>query len=317
MNIAGEITSTDGYVRVPKHITVKKKLLSAKGVRHGWTRFCSRVTIASMSKIHPTAIIGQRVDIGTDTNIGPYVIIEDDVKMGCRNSIGAGSYICSGTEIGDDNEIHMHAIIGHTPQDLAYQNERTFTRIGHRNKIREFVTIHRGTKAGTATVIGNDNFIMAYCHIAHNCILGNRVIMVNQASLTGYVEVEDGAFLSGITGFHQFTRIGRLAMVSALSACNKDIPPYMTCGGRPGVVLGINVVGLRRAGIPADVREEIKQAYKLLYRSGLNVSQAVAAIKKNLSSQEVAHLVQFIEESKRGIVDGSGCEEETIKPRKN
>ncbi|MFA6600956.1 MAG: acyl-ACP--UDP-N-acetylglucosamine O-acyltransferase [Candidatus Omnitrophota bacterium] len=277
-----------------------------------------------MSSIHATAIIGERVEIGQDTTVGPHVVIEDDVKIGAHNTLLAGAYLCTGTEIGDNNRIHMHAVIGHAPQDLAYRNEQTFTRIGNHNEIREFVTIHRGTKAGSATVIGNSNFIMAYCHIAHNCEVGNHVIMVNQASLTGHIVVEDSAFLSGMTGFHQFTRIGRLAMVSALSASNKDIPPFITCGGRPAVALGINVVGLRRAGIAPEVRAEIKQAYKLLYRSGLNVSQALTIMKKELTSPEALHMIRFIEDSKRGIIDGAhssteeGSEEteDTLKPRK-
>ena len=266
-------------------------------------------------------MIGQNVVLGPDNKIGPGVIIEDGVKLGSGNTLMAGAYLCSGTEIGDGNKIHMHAVIGHEPQDLAFKNEPTYTKIGNGNTIRELVTIHRGTKAGTATVIGDFNYLMAYCHTAHNCRVGNGVIMVNQASLTGYILVEDQAFLSGMTGFHQFTRIGRLAMVSALSAANKDIPPYMTCGGRPAVALGINVIGLRRAGMPAAVRDEIKQAFKLLYRSGLNVSQAVEAMKGQLVSKEVAHLIRFIEESKRGILDGAHSfseeAEDTLKARKD
>jgi UDP-N-acetylglucosamine acyltransferase len=268
-----------------------------------------------MSQIHPSAIIGKNVQMGQGNIIGPHVIIEDGVKLGNNNSFLSGAYVCTGTEIGNNNKFHMHAVVGHEPQDLAFKNEPTYTKIGNDNTIREFVTIHRGTKAGSSTVIGNSNYIMAYCHIAHNCQVGNHVIMVNQASLTGHIIVEDRAFLSGMTGFHQFTRIGKLAMVSALSACNKDIPPYMVVGGRPGVVLGINVVGLRRAGFSADVREEIKTAYKLLYRSGMNVSQALEEIKKNLHSEEVKHLVTFVEGAKRGIVDGTAVE--TLNPRKS
>ena len=267
------------------------------------------------NQIHPTAIIGKKVVLGTGNTIGPYAILEDGVKIGSNNTLYQGVTICSGTEMKDANEIHMSAVIGHTPQDLAYKNETTFTRIGSHNIFREFISIHRGTKAGTATEIGDSNYLMAYCHIAHNCILGNHIIMVNNASLTGYIEVEDRAFLSGMTGFHQFTRIGTLALVSALSAANKDIPPYMVAGGRPAVVLGINVVGLRRAGISAAVREEIKKTYKLLYRSGLNTSQALEIMKKDFSSPEVKHLIQFVEKSKRGIIDSAG-EEETLKARK-
>ncbi len=268
-----------------------------------------------MSQIHPTAIIVKNVEMGVSNIVGPGVIVEDGVKIGSHNQFLAGAYIARGTEIGNYNVFHMNAVIGHTPQDLAYQDQPTFTKIGNNNQIREFVTIHRGTKEGTSTILGDSNFIMAYCHIAHNCKLGNNIIMVNQASLTGHCEVEDRAFLSGMTGFHQFTRIGTLAMVSALSAINKDIPPYVICGGRPAVAQGINVVGLRRAGITPSVRAEIKEAYKLLYRSGLNVSQALEAIKKKLTSQEVLHFVAFIENSKRGILDSSAVE--TLSHRKN
>ncbi|MBU9889370.1 MAG: acyl-ACP--UDP-N-acetylglucosamine O-acyltransferase [Candidatus Omnitrophica bacterium] len=269
----------------------------------------------SSSNIHPTAILGKNVTLGDGNLIGPHVILEDGVCLGSRNQIMAGAHIACGTTIGDDNKIHMRAVIGHAPQDLSYRGEKTFTRIGNKNEIREFVTIHRGTKEGSATEIGDENFIMAYCHIAHNCRLGNRIIMVNQASLTGHCEVEDRAFLSGMTGFHQFTRIGTLAMVSALTAINKDIPPYVMCGGRPGVAQGLNVVGMRRAGIGPDTRTEIKEAFKLLYRSGLNVSQALESIKAKLKSKEVAHMVTFIEASKRGILDGSAFE--TLAHRKN
>lgn len=269
------------------------------------------------NQIHPTAIIGKQAELGQDNQIGPHAIIEDGVQMGSGNKILANAYVCSGTTLGDGNEIHMGAIVGHAPQDLAYKGAKTFTKIGNQNVIREYVTIHRGTKEGSATIIGNHNFIMANAHIAHNCVLGNRIIMVNMASLTGHCIVEDMAFLSGMTGFHQFTRIGTLAMVSALSAINKDIPPYMICGGRPGVIQGINVVGLRRAGISQAIRTEIKEAYRLLYRSGLNVEQALKEIEKNFKSKEVAHLVDFIQKSERGICAGQKDYLETLLPKKS
>ncbi len=267
------------------------------------------------NKIHPSAVIGKDVVLGDENEISSGVVIEDGVNIGSKNKFLNGVFVGRGTTIGDGNSFHMNAVIGHEPQDLSYHGQKTFTRIGSKNTFREFVTVHRGAEEETATVIGDSNFIMAYCHIAHNCHLGNNIIMVNQASLTGHCFVEDRAFLSGMTGFHQFTKIGTLAMVSALSAINKDIPPYVICGGRPAVAQGINVVGMRRAGISLATRTEIKTAYKLLYRSGLNVSQAVEEIKKNLSSPEVLHMVEFIESSKRGILDGSA--HETLSHRKN
>jgi len=275
-----------------------------------------------MNAIHPSAMVGRGARLGDDNHIGPGCVLEDGVVLGSRNKLWMNVYVGPGTTLGDDNQIHMGAVLGHVPQDLAFAGGTTFTRIGSRNTIREYVTIHRGTKDGTATVIGDDNFFMANAHIAHNCDIGHRVILVNLASLTGYCVIEDGAFLSGIVGLHQFTRIGRLAMLSALSAINKDVPPYMLCGGRPAMVQGVNVVGMRRAGFSAEVRDEIKQAYKWLYRSGLNVSHALEAIERDCRSEQVRHLVEFVKASKRGIcagVSGAGEEVEegeSILPRK-
>ncbi len=257
-----------------------------------------------MNTIHPSAIIGKGVQLGEGNEIGPGCVIEEGVVLGSRNRLWMGVYVGPGTTIGDENQIHMGAVIGHLPQDVAFAGGTTFTRIGHRNTIREYVTIHRGTKEGTATVIGEGNCFMANAHVAHNCQIGNQVILVNLASLTGYCVIEDGAFLSGMVGLHQFTRIGKLAIISALSAVNKDVPPYMLCGGRPAVVQGLNVVGLRRAGIPAPVREDIKRAYRLLYREGLNVSHALEAIERECPSPEVAALVGFVRKSERGICAG-------------
>ena len=273
-----------------------------------------------MNAIHPTAIIGKNVKLGDGNALGPGCIVEDGVVLGSRNKLWMNVYVGPGTTIGDDNQIHIGAVVGHMPQDIAFAGAPTFTTIGSRNTIREYVTIHRGTKEGSATVIGNDCFFMANAHVAHNCQIGDKVILVNVASLTGYCVVEDGAFLSGIVGLHQFTRIGRLAMISALSAVNKDVPPFMLCGGRPAVIQGLNVVGMRRAGIAAPVREEIKRAYKLLYRSGLNVGNALEAIEKEAKSPEVKALVEFVKASKRGICAGVGEEVEeegeSLLPRK-
>jgi UDP-N-acetylglucosamine acyltransferase len=272
------------------------------------------------NKIHSSAVIGSRVQMNDGNDIGPGCVIEDGVILGSRNRLWMNVYLGPGTTVGNENQLHMGAVIGHVPQDLAYGSTPTQTTIGDRNAIREYVTIHRGTKEGTATVIGDDNFFMANAHIAHNCQIGSRVILVNLASLTGYCVVEDGAFLSGMVGLHQFTRIGRLAMISALSAVNKDVPPYMFCGGRPAVIQGLNVVGLRRAGISPAVREDIKRAYKLLYREGLNVGHAVEAIERECSSPEVKRLLEFVKSSERGICAGIGSMEaeegESILPRK-
>lgn len=261
--------------------------------------------------IHPTAIIGKNVSLGEMNEIGPYVVIEDNVRIGARNKIWAGAYLCSGTELGDENEIHMNTVIGHTPQDLAYKGAPTKTIVGNKNIIREFTTIHRGTKEGTATTLGNENFLMAYAHVGHNSQIGNNVIMVNNATLGGYVTVEDSVFISGMVVVHQFVSIGKLVMVSGHSAVNMDVPPYMVCGGRRSIVYSINVIGLRRAGIAPDARLEIKRAYKLLYRSGLNFATAISEIEKMCASDEIKHLLNFIKNAKRGICRGGTAREST------
>lgn len=259
--------------------------------------------------IHPTAIVGKNVSMGSENEIGPYAIIEDGVKLGSHNKILARSYVCAGTELGDRNEIHMGAIVGHAPQDFAYQNAKTGTLIGNDNVIREYATIHRGTKEGTKTVIGDKNYLMAYSHVAHNCEIGNQVVMVNGATLGGYCIVEDQVFLSGMIVFHQFTRIGRLAIVSGLSAVNANVPPFMMCGGRGAIAHGINIVGMRRAGISPGTRDEIKRAYRLLYQSDLNTGNALEEIERVSKSPEVAYLVEFIRNSKRGIIGGGNSRE--------
>ena len=272
-----------------------------------------------MNNIHPSATIGKHVKLGEGNEIGPGCAIEDGVVLGSRNKLWMNVYVGPGTTIGDDNQLHMGAVVGHLPQDVAFKGGETFTKIGHRNTIREYVTIHRGTKDGTSTIIGDDNFFMANAHIAHNCQVGNNVILVNLASLTGYCTIEEGAFLSGMVGLHQFTRVGRLAIISALSAVNKDVPPYMMCGGRPGVVQGLNSIGMRRAGLSVQAREDIKRAYRLLYRSGLNISHALEAIDQECHTEEVRRLVNFVRASERGICAGlsEDMEEgETLLPKK-
>ncbi len=270
----------------------------------------------SDNKIHSSAIVNSKAILGKNNEIGPNVTIEEGVKMGDNNKVLQGAFIAQGTTLGDENQIHMNAVVGHEPQDLAFSGTPSFTQIGNHNVIREFVTIHRGTKEGSATVIGNHNFFMAYSHIAHNCRVHNHVVLVNNASLTGHCEIEDYAFLSGFVGLHQFTKIGAYVIVSALSAVNKDVPPFMLSGGRPAVIQGINVIGLRRGGFDATVRSEIKKAYKVLYRSENNVSQALEILEKDFETEEVKRIVEFIKSSDRGICSGQGDEKETLLSKK-
>jgi len=273
------------------------------------------------NRVHPQAVVGKSVQLGDGNEIGPGCVIEDGAVLGSRNRLWMNVYVGPGTTIGDENQLHMGAVIGHLPQDVAFTGGSTFTRIGSRNTIREYATIHRGTKDGSATVIGDENVLMANAHVGHSCQIGSRAILVNLATLAGYCVVEDGALLSGMIVVHQLTRIGRLAMVSGLSAVNKDVPPYMLCGGRPAVIQGLNVVGLRRAGMTAPVREDIKRAYRFLYREGLNVPHALEVMARECSSPEVSALAEFVKASKRGICAGIGAEaeageEESLLPRK-
>ena len=261
------------------------------------------------NKIHERAIISKKSKIGINNTVGPNVVIEDGVTIGSENMIGPGVVLLEGTTIGDNNMIHTGAVIGDVPQDLAFQNVASYVTIGNNNRVREYCTIHRGTKKDTTTIIGDDNFFMGYTHVAHNCTIGNGITTVNTVVLGGYVEVGDLAFISASVVIHQFCRIGRLAMVSGLSAVNQDIPPYLTCGGRPAVAHAVNAVGLKRAGIQPAVRAEVKRAFKLLYHEELSIPNALATIEKECTSNEVRHFVKFIKNSSRGITSyGSGDE---------
>ena len=261
--------------------------------------------------IHPTAIIDKRAKIGSENEIGPYVVIEGEVTIGNNNYIGPGTIITGNTTIGDNNQIHGHVYIGNLPQDVAFKNSRTYVIIGNNNIIREFATIHRGTKEESKTIIGNNNFLMVASHVAHNCILGNNIVMVNAASLGGYVEVHDHAFLGGFVIVHQFCRIGSYTMSGILTKVVKDVPPFMLVDGNPAKVRGTNVVGLKRKGFNNKRREVIKKAYKILYRSGYKLSHSLEILNNEVSrlteedpesAKDIEMLVGFIKNSKRGIV---------------
>jgi UDP-N-acetylglucosamine acyltransferase len=259
--------------------------------------------------IHNLAIVDKNSQIAKDADIGPYAIVEPGVKIGAGVKIWPHAYICGGTEIGDGTEVHMGAVLGHAPQDLAYKGGDTKLVIGKRNVIREYATVHRGTKDSSATVLGDENYLMALSHVGHNCEIGNRVILANCALLGGYVKVEDGAFISGNVAVHQFCRIGTLAMIGGFSGVNKDVPPYMLLRG-PSIIRSVNLVGLRRAKIPPEAIRKIKEAFRLLYRANLNISQAIEEMRKLGPSKELEDIIKFIETSKRGICNYAFTEEE-------
>jgi UDP-N-acetylglucosamine acyltransferase len=250
--------------------------------------------------IHPTAIVGKHAQVAPSVEIGPYAIVEDGAKIEKNVKIYARAYICKNTEIGEGTQVHMGAVLGHVPQDLAFEDKETYLKIGKRNIIREYATIHRGTKEGTTTEIGDENFLMALSHIGHNCVLGNKVILANGALLAGYINVEDQVFISGNVVVHQFCSIGRLAIIGGFSGVNKDVPPYTVVRG-VSTIRAINLIGLKRAGFSAKAINEIREAFKLVYNSDLNTNQAIEKILDTKSGKEARHFAEFIKNSKRGI----------------
>lgn len=253
--------------------------------------------------IHDSAIIDPTAEIAGDVKIGPFAVIGAGVKIGRGTTVGPHAVIEPSSEIGENNRIFQGVSIGGEPQDLGFKNQKTHVRIGNGNTIREFVTIHRATKDGEATIIGDDNYMMAYSHVAHDCRVGNRVIITNCTALAGHVEVGDGAVISAYVGIHQFVRIGEMAMVSGLTRASQDVLPYMITEGNPPSTHGLNVVGLRRNGVGAEVRKDLKKAYKLLCRRDLSVEKALSAIENEVAQgKEIKTLVEFIKKSKRGII---------------
>jgi len=264
------------------------------------------------TQIHPSAVVDSSIDLGVEVQVGPYAIIESGCVIGDYCEIRAHAVICKGTLMGPHNQIGYGAVIGAEPQDYGYKGGRTWVEIGAGNKIREYVTIHRATTEGTATSIGSDNFLMGGVHVGHDVEIGNHTIMANNTLLAGHVEVQDGAFLGGATVVHQHTRIGKLAITRGGTRLGKDVPPFFMATDT-NEVAGINRIGLRRAGLSQETRRAIQAAFELIYRSNLNVTQALAELEKKFHLPEVTHLVEFIRGSKRGICrcdDAKRAEEE-------
>ena len=269
----------------------------------------------SSAKIHQTAIVDPKAKIGADVAIGPYAVIGPMVVIGEKSRIESHAVIESAVTIGAGNVIGHAAIIGTPPQDLSFSNERnTRVEIGNDNVIREHCTIHRGTTEDSATKIGDNNFLMVGAHVGHNCEIGNNVIIANNCLLGGYVRVGDGAFLGGGGIFHQHMRVGRLALTQGGSGFGKDIPPFLI-GAEINYVVGINVIGLRRAGFSVQDRAEIKAAFKLLYTTGLNVGQALEKAATMNFGVAACEFFEFVASAKkRGICPfkGSGEVEDSV-----
>lgn len=252
-------------------------------------------------KIHSTAIIDPSAQLGENVEIGAYSVIGPDCEIGDGTIIGPQVVLEQYTLIGKECQVRAGAVLGGPPQDAKFKGERSYVRIGDRNLIREFVTMHRATGAEQATTVGNDNQIMAYVHVGHNCQIGNGAMISSYAGLSGHITLDDNVVVGGMVGIHQFVRVGKLAMLGGFSKVVIDVPPFMLADGRPADVLELNVRGLRRAGIPAGERAALRHAYKLLYRSNLNVSQALEAIADEVDpSETVTHLVDFVRSMREG-----------------
>ncbi|HRP01952.1 MAG TPA: acyl-ACP--UDP-N-acetylglucosamine O-acyltransferase [Candidatus Kapabacteria bacterium] len=252
--------------------------------------------------IHPTALISPNATIGNNVKIASNVLIEDDVIIGDNCEIRNGAVIANGSRIGNNVKIYSYAIISSEPQDLKYDNEKTYVYIGDNTEIREFATINRGTHATGRTIVGENCLIMTYCHVAHDCHLGNNIIMSNASQLGGHVIIEDWVVLGGVTKIHQFCKLGMHSMIGADAKVVKDVAPYTLIDRKPAQVEGINKVGLRRRGYSNELIKEIEQFYDTILFSGFNNKDGIKEfLKREVISDEVKHCIEFIQNSVRGI----------------
>ncbi len=254
--------------------------------------------------IHPTAIVDPKAEIAEGVEVGPYSVIEKDVVIGEATKIGPHVVIREGTRIGKQCHIFQFSSIGEAPQSFAYKGEKTYLLIGDQNIIRESVTLHRGTvPGGGKTIIGNNNYFMAYSHVAHDCQIGNQVFLYNSASLAGHIIIEDHAIIGALSGVHQFCRIGTHAMISGITGVVQDVPPYMLAAGNRAKLYGLNTVGLKRHHFSEETIKALKKAYRTIFRSGLALENAIKEVEEDKISQtpEIQHLLEFIRHSQRGI----------------
>lgn len=260
--------------------------------------------------VHPQAAVHPGAKLAKGVRVSPFAVIGENVTVGSGTEIGPHAVIEGWTVIGKDCRIGIGAVIGAPPQDARYAGARSLVVIGDRNTIREYVTIHRAAEVDHVTRLGNDNFLMAYAHVAHDCVIGDGVTIVNSVGLSGHVEVEDFAVIGGITPVHQFVRIGAYAMVGGACRVRMDVVPFAMATGEPMRIYGLNRVGLRRRGFSRDRMKALKDAFRVLFWSGLNTSDAVARLKAEMGANpDVARLVKFVELSRRGVTPGMRLEE--------
>lgn len=258
-----------------------------------------------MATIHPTALVDSKAELDSDVEVGPYATVGPNVKLGAGTKVQSHAYVVGHTTIGKRCDIFPFACVGMKTQDLKYQEgDITYVEVGDETVLREFSTVHLGTRLGEVTRVGSHCLIMAYCHIAHGCQVGNHVIMSNVATLAGEVTVEDYVIIGGLSGVHQFCRVGAHAMIGGTTKVRQDCPPFMVVEATGGEtrVIGLNAVGLQRHGFTREVRSALKEAYKLIYREGLNRSQALERIRYEVPElPEIKQLVEFYSNSKRGV----------------
>lgn len=254
------------------------------------------------ARIHPTALVASSAEIGVDVEIGPFAIIGKECVIGDGCVIAARATLEQYVTLGKSVQIGVGTVLGSDPQDLKFKGERTTVEVGDNTVIREYTTINRGTSQSFKTTVGANSFIMSYVHVAHDCHVGEAVVLANMVQLAGHVTVEDGVILSGVTAVHQFTRIGRNAIVGGCSRVSKDVPPFVKAVGNPMKLYGLNSIGLQRNGFSPETILELKRAYRLLFRSELNIAQAVERVMAEVEQiPEVMQLVQFVESSQRGV----------------
>ncbi len=253
-------------------------------------------------RIHPSAIVSPKAKLADSVSVGPFSIISDNVAIGADTKIGSHCVIEGNTAIGKGCEIFTGAVVGSRPQDLKFKGEKVFLEIGNNNIIREYCTLNPGTQEGGKTLIGDNNLLMAYSHIAHDCRVGNSCVLANNCTLAGHVTIEDKAVIGGIVAIHQFVRIGMLSIVGGCSKVVQDIPPFSTCDGHPARVYGLNLIGLRRKGVSKDSIKQIDQVFKIFFNSGLSLKHALERVEKELQkTEEISYLVNFAKNSERGM----------------
>ena len=256
-------------------------------------------------KIHPAAIVDKKAKLADDVEVGPYALIGPNVEIGKSVTIASHVVLDGYIVIGEGTRIFTGAVIGSPPQDLKYKGKKSFLKIGKNNIIREYVTMNPGTEEGSVTFVGDGNLLMAYSHVAHDCKIGNNCVIANLGTLAGHVTIEDRVVMGGLAAVHQFTRVGKMAIIGGCSKVVQDIPPFSTCDGNPARVYGLNLIGITRAGMPKDAQVRLRKAFKILFHSGLILKNGIEKVKKSMGFfEEIDYLLNFIKNSERGVCRG-------------